>query len=89
MNKIILPPLRKDAENVFGQLLEFLGEDECELDFLKIKKSFLLSFKILSHPLKGLKIFEAVIGNNSNYYEDFVDKYHFRLLEDNLESNKR
>ena len=89
MNKIILPSLRKDAENVFGQIFEFLGEDESELDFLKIKKSLLLSMEILSHPLKGFKIFEAVIGNNSNYFEDFVDKYHFRLLEEHHESNKR
>jgi hypothetical protein len=88
LNKIN-PSLRKDAENVFGQIFEFFGEDESEIDFLKIKKSFLLSLKILSHPLKGFKIFETVIGNNSNYYEDFVEKYHFRILEEDLESITR
>lgn len=59
-------------------MFEFLNDEE--LDIERIKKIFLLSYKILSTKSKGERIFKTVVGENYKLYESFYEKHKSLLI---------
>jgi len=53
----------------------------------KIKKCFILTYRILNNDKVGLKIFNKVIGNNYIHFTEFFNKNE-NIFNKDRESNK-